>query len=587
MTKTVASPASPHRLANGDFATTVGATGAGGACLGDFALTRWTPDRTRDADGVWLYVRDLDEGTYWSAGLQPVPRVPDAYQARVAGGRVELARRDGELELTTEICVAPEGDAELRRYTIVNHGARPSRLDLTTYAEAVLNTPAGDWSHPAFSKLFVQTEYDAAREALVARRRLRSPEDEPLWLVHRLVGGDAAAGHETDRMRFVGRGRTTADPRALEAREPLSGTTGNVLDPVLCLRRAVTVAPGATVRLLAVLGGGHTRAAVDAVAERYATVESADDAFARTAAHGDHTDLPTAAPAVPSPARERVRPAGARDAAAGDAIDEGEELFLFNGHGGFTGDGREYVIRVGAGARDDALPPLPWVNVVANESVGFIASERGAGYTWAVNSRENRVTPWYNDPVSDPHGEALYLRDEEAGVFWSPLPGPVPGAAPYEVRHGFGYTTWRHRGMGLDHEVVQFVPRHDPVKLTRIRLTNRTDRPRRLTLFSYAQLVLGVFPHVSGPTVVTDRDEESGALLAMNPERGEFASRVVTTDPLVSEGDPPSTSCAYENAESRRGRSPRLVTRSRTTFTGSCLATKCTTSCSSFSPVCR
>src|SRR5690606_4749539 len=106
-------------------------------------------------------------------------------------------------------------------------------------------------------------------------------------------------------------------------------------------------------------------------------------------------------------------------AAAGEA----GPLRLFNGHGGFSADGTEYVVRVGAGARDAALPPLPWVNVIANEEAGFIASETGAGCTWAANSRENRLTPWSNDPVSDPHGEALWVRDDEAGVFWSPFPG--------------------------------------------------------------------------------------------------------------------------------------------------------------------
>jgi cyclic beta-1,2-glucan synthetase len=455
-----------------------------------------------------------------------VPGAPDAYRARLGEARVELVRRDGDVELTTEVCLAPEGDAELRRYTIANHGARPRRLELTTYAEAVLNSAAGDMSHPAFSKLFVQTEYDDAREALVAKRRLRSPEDEPLWLAHRLVAGDEAGlpTYETDRMRFLGRGRTTANPRALERREPLSGATGNVLDPVLCLRRVVTVAPGATARVLAVLAAAHAREAMEAAVSRYATVESADELFARAAERGAGTEV--AADAAGLAGREGARPVGAADGAAGDRLDDAEELHLFNGHGGFSADGSEYVIRVGAGARDDALPPLPWANVVANETAGFITSERGAGYTWAVNSRENRVTPWLNDPVSDPHGEALYLRDEDAGVFWSPLPGPVPGTGAYEVRHGFGYTVWRHRGMGLDHEVVQFVPRHDPVKLTRIRLTNRSGRPRRLTLVAYAQLVLGVFPHESGPTVVTERDDETGALLAMNPARGEFASRV-------------------------------------------------------------
>jgi N,N'-diacetylchitobiose phosphorylase len=509
-----------HLLSADRFTTLVTPAGGGHATFDGFALTRWTPDRTSDGGGTWLYLRDVERGTVWSAGAQPVATPPDGYRVRAGSALVEIVRRHGEIELTTEICVT--ADAELRRYTLVNHGATPRRLELTTYAEAVLNTAAGDAGHPAFSKLFVQTEWLAAYEALLARRRLRSPDDAPLFLVHRLVsdGAEGSVGYETDRARFIGRGRTTASPRALDDGVALGGGVGNVLDPVLCLRRTVTVAPGATVRLVALLGAAHERKAAEAIAARHATVEAADAAFARASAQGGMTEVEVA----PAAAGGRFRPVDAT--AEGAAMADDEPLRLFNGHGGFSPDGTEYVIRVGAGARDDALPPLPWVNVIANETVGFIASERGAGGTWAANSRENRVTPWYNDPVSDPHGEALYLRDEEAGVFWSPMPGPVPGAGGYEVRHGFGYTTWRHVGMGLEHEVVQWVPRHDPVKLTRVRLTNPGDRSRRLTLVSYAQLVLGVFPHESGPHVVTERDPATGAVLAMNPRRGEFSSRV-------------------------------------------------------------
>ncbi|HEU4630351.1 MAG TPA: hypothetical protein VFS08_11445 [Gemmatimonadaceae bacterium] len=518
----------PHLLSNGRFTTLVTDAGAGGASFEGLAVTRYVPDRTRDGDGIWLYVRDLESGEYWSAGLQPVARPPDAYRVRVGPGLVEIVREDGALALTTEICVAAV-DAELRRYTLANRGDRPRRLELTTYAEVVLNRAAADAAHPAFSKLFVQTAHAPIDELLLAWRRLRSPGDEPLWLVHRLVTDDPGAGaleHATDRMRFLGRGRTTARPWALHRGVRLGSITGNVLDPILSLRRFVTVAPGERVQLLAVLGAGRTRQDVEAIGARFESVSAADQAFARAAAQGEPAPVTIDTSWQARSAESRYRPAAARDIEPPAPPGPGGALRLFNGHGGFSEDGREYVVRIGAGARDEALPPLPWVNVVANELTGFIASERGGGYTWSVNSRENRLTPWSNDPVADPCGEALYLRDEESGVFWSPLPGPVPGAGPYEVRHGFGYTLWRHEGMGLAHEVVQFVPRHDPVKLTRLRLTNTGGRPRRLTLWSYAQLVLGVFPHESGRTVVTERDDATGALLAMNPERGEFASRV-------------------------------------------------------------
>ena len=140
------------------------------------------------------------------------------------------------------------------------------------------------------------------------------------------------------------------------------------------------------------------------------------------------------------PATEATVGPGARASAAVGT------LHFDNGYGGFSADGREYVIRLqpdGAGGLH--VPPIPWVNVIANEQAGFIVSESGAGYTWAGNSRLNRLTAWHNDPVCDPHSEVVWIRDEDAGEFWSVTPGPTPAPAEYVVRHGFGYTTVRAR----------------------------------------------------------------------------------------------------------------------------------------------
>src|SRR5207302_5966576 len=138
-----------------------------------------------------------------------------------------------------------------------------------------------------------------------------------------------------------------------------------------------------------------------------------------------------------------------------------EPLQAFNGHGGFSEDGTEYVIRIPLGpAGRRTLPPRPWINVIANEHFGCLVSESGAGPTWRGNSREHRLTPWSNDPVLDPHDEALYLRDEASDAFWSPLPGPAPAPADYEMRHGFGYSHCRHASHGLEQETWIYVPRH-------------------------------------------------------------------------------------------------------------------------------
>src|SRR5215212_8034059 len=176
-----AAPAA-HVLSNGRYTVLFTGAGGGASAFHDVALTRWAPDRTRDADGFFLYVRDLDGSATWSAGLQPVQRPAGRYEVRFSYGRAQILREDDGVETTTEVCVSADHDAELRRFTFLNRGSRPRRLEVTTYAEVVLNTAAADTAHPAFSKLFVQTEYLADRQALLAKRRLRSPEDEPVWL---------------------------------------------------------------------------------------------------------------------------------------------------------------------------------------------------------------------------------------------------------------------------------------------------------------------------------------------------------------------------------------------------------------------
>jgi N,N'-diacetylchitobiose phosphorylase len=524
-------------LRRGDYAVLLTAAGGGGSSYRGFALTRWTADRTRDADGFFVYLRDADTGRVWSAGYQPVGRAADAYEAHLAGGRAEIVRRDAAIETRMEIRLAAEGDAELRRIRLTNRGDAPRRIEVTTCAELVLNTPGGDAAHPAFSKLFVQTGWMADREALVAWRRLRSPDDEPLWTLHRLLAEDGTPEYETDRSRFIGRGRTLQAPAAMDAGARLSGTVGNVLDPVFSLRRIVTVAPGESVTLVALLGAGRTEQDVEAVADRYPSLSAADAAFdaAPPADVGDAKALGVPdswlanAGRLPTPgAHLPSSPRGSREEASGErgTLDDSEALQFFNGFGGFSADGREYVIRMPAGEHGPVRPPLPWTNVIANEDTGFLVSESGAASTWTANSRENRLTPWSNDPVSDPHGEALYLRDEESGASWSPTPGPRPGGGAYETRHGFGYSRFRHASQSLEQDTTMFVPRHDPVKIVRLRVTNTGDVPRRISAFSYAQLVLGGLPQETGVKIETRWDDAADTIFAVNPDRGEFSDRV-------------------------------------------------------------
>ncbi len=193
-----------------------------------------------------------------------------------------------------------------------------------------------------------------------------------------------------------------------------------------------------------------------------------------------------------------------------------------NGLGGFSADGQEYQIYLPPGA----TPPAPWINVIANQTVGFIVSETGGGFTWAVNSGENRLTAWRNDPVSDLPAELLYLRDEETAELWSPTPQPSPADAPYLVRHGAGYTIFQHHSHGLKQETRLFVAPDDPIKVIQVRLENSWDRPRRLTLTLCAEWALGANRESSQPYLIPSYDRERFALLARNPYNAEFGERV-------------------------------------------------------------
>jgi cyclic beta-1,2-glucan synthetase len=199
-----------------------------------------------------------------------------------------------------------------------------------------------------------------------------------------------------------------------------------------------------------------------------------------------------------------------------------DELLFDNGSGGFTADGREYLIYLEPGA----WTPAPWVNIIANPEFGCLVSEAGSSFTWAANSGENRLTPWNNDPVSDQPGEALYLRDEETGAVWSPTPQPARAEAPYLVRHGAGYTTFEHHSHDLKQQLRLFVAAQDPVKVVQLCLENRSRRPRRLTATYYLSWVLGPMREEMQAYIIPEYDGDNRALLARNPYNSEFGERV-------------------------------------------------------------
>ncbi|HXI61656.1 MAG TPA: glucoamylase family protein [Pyrinomonadaceae bacterium] len=669
-------------LSNGTYSVMITTSGAGYSMSGALAVTRWRADTTRDNWGSFVYVRDVRSGSVWSTGYQPVCSKANTYEVAFSEDKADFWRRDGDIVTHLEVIVSGEDNCELRAVSITNYSTRPREIELTSYAEIVLASPASDITHPAFSNLFVETEFYGPQQALLARRRPRSVEDEPVWGVHVMAASTAnIAGiqYETDRSRFLGRGHTTADPVAVMEDRPLSNTVGAVLDPIFSLRCRVRLQPNQTVQIVFTTGLADSREKAVMLAEKYrdsniferesrlawttAQVEmnhlhiNPEEAhlFQRLAGrvlypdpslrprphvlalnkltqsglwpHGISGDLPIVilrlereedvamarqllrahqylrykglqfdlvilndhptgyAQSLQDSLQLVVRTSGAQallDTRGGifirrsDMMPEPERILLhavarvvivsergsledqltwrpveetapppfqprmavqnypepslalpkvsfFNGIGGFGHGGREYVCTLGEGQ----WSPAPWSNVIANsEDFGFMVTETGGGYTWAINSHENRLTSWSNDVVSDPSSEAIYIRDEDSGTTWTATPLPIREATTYIVRHGQGYSVFEHASHGISQELLLFAPLDAPVKISLLRLRNRSDRPRRLSVTSYQELVLGVNRDTSAMHVVTDLEENESAIFARNSYNNEFANRI-------------------------------------------------------------
>ena len=671
-----------HVLSNGRYSVLITNAGSGYSQWQGLSLTRWEADTTLDAWGSWVYLQDLENGAFWSAGYQPTAITPDYQTLSFHPHQAEFDRRDFDITLKMRVTVAADDDVEIRQIALINHSDQVRRLRLTSYGEVQL-APQVE-RHPAFNKLFVESEYLPEHNMLLFRRRPRAADEQPIFLGHGLVtrpGTTVTGAYEADRMQFLGRGRTNRAPVALEVGADLSQTVGVTLDPIMALGQDITLEPYGKARVAYLTIAGRSRAAVVALAERYKVwsmldravemsrrqneqilrqldfgsnelslmqqvlalllfphaslraiaevlsantrgqsslwtsgisgdypillvrvgdvgelslvlellrahtywrnqqvmidvvilnlrdssysqvlqgqihrllartnsaswlnqrggiyvlnadqIGQADLTLLETAARvvfdgrqgsvaeqlphisARPTTLPNFTPSLPHPGvTELMKP-----------LSRPTDLLFDNGWGGFSADGREYVIYLEAGK----WTPAPWVNVIANEHFGFLVSETGAGYTWAANSSENRLTPWRNDPVSDAPGEALYLRDEETARIWSPMPLPSRDGEPYLIRHGAGYSHFEHHSHGLKQNTQLFAATNAPVKIIKLRLENTWDRPRRVTVTYYAEWVMGVSRSGSQPFILPEYDHNSGALLARNPYNAEFGERV-------------------------------------------------------------
>ncbi|HYL81283.1 MAG TPA: glucoamylase family protein, partial [Candidatus Acidoferrum sp.] len=269
-------------LSNGRYHVMVTNAGGGYSRWKDLAVTRWREDTTRDNWGAFCYLRDVTSGEFWSTAYHPTLVRPERYEAIFSEARVEFRCRHHEFDAHTEIAVSPEDDVELRRIHITNGSRTRRAIDVTSYAEVVLASPAADALHPAFGNLFVQTEILTERQAILCTRRPRSPGEPAPWMFQLMVVHGADAGelsYETDRMQFIGRGRSVADPQALHGSTPLSGSQGSVLDPIAAIRCRITLDPDETATINMVSGMGDTRDGCLSLVEKYQDRRLADRAF--------------------------------------------------------------------------------------------------------------------------------------------------------------------------------------------------------------------------------------------------------------------------------------------------------------------
>ena len=684
-----ASPAT-QLLSNGSYTVMITAAGSGYSRWRDIAVTRWRDDTTCDDTGAYIFLCDVASGYGWSAGFQPSGVEARSYDVSFADDQAAFVRRDGAIETRLDVMVSPEDQGELRRVSITNHDTMARDIDVTSYAEIVLATAASDAAHPAFSNLFIETEYVAAHETLLATRRRGLAEEIEIWLAHVIAVDGEVIGElewETSRERFVGRGRRVRAPQAERNEYRLSNTVGAVLDPIVSLRRRVRIPPGQSVRILFSTLVAPSRDAVLALADKYRAAtafESLADAWRQSdlASHDDRFepgepqlfqtlaghilypdkmlrvagdpimhqtegvdalwtkgisgDLPIVLVALDAASHvEIVRqvlrahaywrakclwvdvvvvnemkgadgatlqsqmedvirvdeaaitpealklhgktfafraeefsaaqrsvlegvarvtlssgrgtladqvaaivspdvaapPRPPRDSEAGTMVlgtaMPTARLEFFNGFGGFDRDGSEYVTVL----RPGHWTPAPWTNVIANADFGCLVSECGSGCTWSINSQQNLLTGWSNDPVSDPPSDVFYVRDEDSEEVWTPTPLPIrEHTGEYVVRHGHGYTRFERESHGVALELLQFVPAGDPVKISRLTLTNRSPRLRRLSVTGYLEWVLGVTRSGSAPYVTTEMDAETGAMFARNYWNRDFGTRIAFAD---------------------------------------------------------
>lgn len=678
-------------LSNGKFSLFINSDGDGFSRYKEIMLNRWRSD-TFKYSGTYIYIRDIDSNEYWNTSYRPSKVEPENYQVTFSEHNVEFKRKDSGITTHTSVTLAPSHNVEIRKVKITNQDVLERRIETTSYMEVVLDKFLSELYHPAFNKLFVESQFIKEHGMLVCKRRNNQAKDCKPYLVH-MIKTDCEMlrelEFETDRMSFLGRKNTLETPKAMEEDLLLSNKAGFSTDPIVSLRSSFSIPPGECVTIYYISGiassledalslsrqfndeyliediseqfrlnselekkylnltsreitifqdlispifypstlyrgteaeisrnklgqsglwrfgisgdnpillvrlesvsdisilaevlkayeyfrinlinvdlvilneadEGYLQELDSAIMEItsllkiYGDDEGKNSLFILRSSHmvQEETDLLATVSRIVFTREtglsfrrvqeemlaiscdyessdvllkwDNKKMAGVKEAShlyrQNIGYPKANSLEFFNGFGGFSKDGKEYIII----SDNDKKTPMPWINVIANDKLGFIVSETGAGYTWSINSRENKISTWSNDPVIDPKSEAIYIRDKSTGKVYEPTSMGNCETSYCTVRHGFGYTVFSNQRDRLDQELLLMVPLDEPVRLWKLNLTNNGTEDLNLEITLFVDFVLGVDRELNAPYIVTSYQEEIDALFAKNIYNRDF-----------------------------------------------------------------
>ncbi len=676
-------------LSNGNYTVFITDRGTGFSKVKTAFISRWREDVTVDAYGMFFYIRNVETNSIWSATFAPFNVMPMRYEANFSISGANFKRYDENIETETKIVVSSIDNAEIRNISIKNRNNKTSFIEVTSFFEVILTKLSDDIAHPAFSNLFIKTEFLEEENCLIAYRRPISESQKGLWNACTvLVDGQRIepVEYETDKLQFIGRGGSVSNPDIIMRNKPLTNTVGAVLDPILSLRVKVKIEHGKVAKISFINIVSDTYDGIFEVLAKFKNQKAVESQFKLSITknqvllkhlnftsseyqlfyeiishimfisplkrqfqeyiqnsykgqsslwtYGISGDYPIILVEIQENSeigilyeilqvydffktkdirvdivilckeensytnsllsfisetisfnchvgdlknvmcglyilnnntvpREDVflLYAVARVVFVGESgklinqisnsngkpltksfqrIQQKREkqenknsvltlkmpqLEYFNGLGGFNTEKDEYTIMLGKGQNT----PMPWCNVIANQGFGFIVSESGAGYTWSENSREFKLTPWSNDPVSDFSQEIIYLHDRDNDHVFSMTPCPLRDEASYLIYHGFGYSKFEHVSNDIHQSLLQFVPINESVKISVVRLKNLISETKKINLTYYVRPVLGVSDQKTASNIITYKNEDK-TILVENRYNDEFPGRIMFVD---------------------------------------------------------